>query len=672
MNGNIWYAAYYDNSVGYIDKTGNSLGQISLSSSPTELTTGSDGSIWVAYGTGTNARISKINPNTLQLTTYTPPTSIPQFGDLFLGQDGNIWFSVRYLATDYIGKITNDGVFTTYNLPTGKRPTKLTSDQNGNIWFTISSPYGIGYVDTTDGTVKEYFDSINLNSVYNITSGSDGSLWYSKTSFGSSIGRINLGTDVDCTPPTVQITSPINNSQTKNSSLQISITSSDNKKVEKLEIYQNSLLISTINNPAPTETYSLSTSSLADGNYVFTVVAVDELNNMTTSSPVNVRLDKTKPSIAITSPSSGSVITGVATISATASDANGIASVQFRVNGNSYSGTDTTSPYSISWDTVSFANGNYTLGAIATDNAGNIKESSTISITINNILDDKKIDICHFPNNNGGRTISVSQSGSEEHLNHGDYLGRCLPPTVVARNTSTSLNTLEELEEIDVVRQFDNNVVGTIDQDVDLSTVNVELQDEETLIVNGAVGSINVNSGGTIKGSGRVKSLFVATGAYLAPGQSPGCLTSEGLILEGTYTFELGGSAACLEHDQVIVNGTVKIDGYLEIVLGSNYVPEIDQSFIIISNDGTEAIGSTFKDVTEGSTITKDGIGYTVSYIGGDGNDVELSVKSVAKSEINDEIIRVDESSSNYTPIIIILITISVIALPIVIIRNKK
>jgi hypothetical protein len=88
----------------------------------------------------------------------------------------------------------------------------------------------------------------------------------------------------------------------------------------------------------------------------------------------------TPPTVSITSPASGaSVAVGSSVaISASASDSNGIASVQFLVNGTPV-GTDSTAPYSVSWTPP--AAGSYTLTAVATDNAGGKATSAAIAVT---------------------------------------------------------------------------------------------------------------------------------------------------------------------------------------------------------------------------------------------------------------------------------------------------
>ena len=91
------------------------------------------------------------------------------------------------------------------------------------------------------------------------------------------------------------------------------------------------------------------------------------------------------PTISITSPADMSVLSGTVSISADASDDNGIARVDFYLNSNSI-GTDDTSPYAIDWDSASVVDGAYTIQAIAIDTASQESSDST-SIIIDNVND---------------------------------------------------------------------------------------------------------------------------------------------------------------------------------------------------------------------------------------------------------------------------------------------
>ncbi len=75
--------------------------------------------------------------------------------------------------------------------------------------------------------------------------------------------------------------------------------------------------------------------------------------------------------------------TGTITLSATASDAVGVTKVEFYIDG-ALVGTDTTSPYSVTYNSANLTNGTHSLVAKAYDAAGNIGSSTAVSFTTSN------------------------------------------------------------------------------------------------------------------------------------------------------------------------------------------------------------------------------------------------------------------------------------------------
>jgi len=97
---------------------------------------------------------------------------------------------------------------------------------------------------------------------------------------------------------------------------------------------------------------------------------------------VNGGGDVTPPSVALTAPADGATVSGTITLSANASDDVGVSRVELRVDG-ALVGTDTASPYQVSWDTTTVGNGGHTITARAYDAAGN-SASSSRSVTVSN------------------------------------------------------------------------------------------------------------------------------------------------------------------------------------------------------------------------------------------------------------------------------------------------
>lgn len=96
--------------------------------------------------------------------------------------------------------------------------------------------------------------------------------------------------------------------------------------------------------------------------------------------------DTIKPAVAVTSPANGATVSGVVTLSATATDDKGVTAVEFRLNGALVS-ADAAAPYAAAWDTKAATNGQYTVAAVARDAAGNTA-TSTITVSVNNPVPD--------------------------------------------------------------------------------------------------------------------------------------------------------------------------------------------------------------------------------------------------------------------------------------------
>jgi autotransporter-associated beta strand protein len=151
------------------------------------------------------------------------------------------------------------------------------------------------------------------------------------------------------------------------------------------------------------------------------------------------------------------------------------------------------------------------------------------------------------------------------------------------------------------------------------------------------VSNAAVNSGATLSGTGTINSantLTVNPGGVVAPGTSPGILNTGNVSFSSGSGFvvEIGGATpgnAAANHDQLNVTGTVSLsNATLSLSSFSGFVPSVGQSFVIINNDGSDAVTGTFNSLAEGATITNflgSGLNATITYAGGsNGNDVVL------------------------------------------------
>jgi subtilisin family serine protease len=93
--------------------------------------------------------------------------------------------------------------------------------------------------------------------------------------------------------------------------------------------------------------------------------------------------DFTPPTVSLTSPVSGSAVTGTTQIVASATDNVGVTKVEFYLDGNLL-GSDSVGPFTWSWNTTTVADGAHTLSAAAHDAAGNVGESTAITVFVDN------------------------------------------------------------------------------------------------------------------------------------------------------------------------------------------------------------------------------------------------------------------------------------------------
>jgi hypothetical protein len=184
-------------------------------------------------------------------------------------------------------------------------------------------------------------------------------------------------------PPAVSLTAPANGATfTAPATITVSATASDTDgTVSRVDFYQGSTLIGS----DTTSPYGITWSSVPAGSYTLTARAVDNGGATTTSAARSITVNpasNTPPSVALTAPANGATFTAPATItvSATASDTNGTVSRVDFYQGSTLIGSDTTSPYGITWSSVPA--GSYTLTARAVDNGGATTTSAARSISV--------------------------------------------------------------------------------------------------------------------------------------------------------------------------------------------------------------------------------------------------------------------------------------------------
>jgi hypothetical protein len=169
-----------------------------------------------------------------------------------------------------------------------------------------------------------------------------------------------------------------------------------------------------------------------------------------------------------------------------------------------------------------------------------------------------------------------------------------------------------------------------------------------TYILNGKLivdGTMPLGSGvflesedSTLSGKGRILQSVNIQGGTLAPGNDVGILETESVTFgaNSRLQVEIGGDRpgeGAGNHDQLNSSGEVTIGSNVSLELssfdggaGDDFMPTPGQSFTIIRRNGGSG---SFAGLPEGSTITNflgSGLDATISYQGGDGDDVVITV----------------------------------------------
>lgn len=167
----------------------------------------------------------------------------------------------------------------------------------------------------------------------------------------------------------------------------------------------------------------------------------------------------------------------------------------------------------------------------------------------------------------------------------------------------------------------------TTQLDGDKPTENVTVNPNETAVLSGKRCDVLVKDKGILKGSGELCSLTVASGGAVAPGNSPGTITMAGeLTLSGdsTYIAEVQNSSS---YDKITANGVRVYDAILNLTFLSGATTAAGDAYILINNThASDPVNGTFKDLPEGATFTASGGTFKITYKGGDGNDVAVTV----------------------------------------------
>ena len=153
---------------------------------------------------------------------------------------------------------------------------------------------------------------------------------------------------------------------------------------------------------------------------------------------------------------------------------------------------------------------------------------------------------------------------------------------------------------------------GLLRQDATLQASLIIVEDGGTLGGFGTCGAVQVNTRGRVTGSS------VGGAARLTVGSIP---FSPGAV----FHADLAGTTAGTTHDQLRVTGGQNLNNAF-LNVNYNYAGSPGDTFVILDNQNASPINGAFAGLPEGAVFTTNGIAFRITYVGGTGNDVALTL----------------------------------------------
>ena len=214
-------------------------------------------------------------------------------------------------------------------------------------------------------------------------------------------------------------------------------------------------------------------------------------------------------------------------------------------------------------------------------------------------------------------TASMNLTGGTTTLS-GDIIRNATSP----RTTSTVKLSGGSLD-------MSGNKIGTATEPIAFTVESGTLQN--IAIINGTAGLTKTTTGTlVISGTNIYTGTTTVSSGTLAPRGSPSIVGALTLSSSSTFQPRINGTTAGTQYDQLTASGSITLAGPLDL-LPSVGLPA-GGSFTILNKTSAGAISGTFSSKPEGSVFTEDGYTWIITYLGGDGNDVVLTLVTPVQS----------------------------------------
>lgn len=200
-------------------------------------------------------------------------------------------------------------------------------------------------------------------------------------------------------------------SNTGSLTLETNFASSTGRSVTSVVIYEGvpgrNGTVTQLSNTATT------TITPSVGEHFYYAKITQDDGNLLWSAPVWVTQasgtgDTTAPTVSVSETGSS----GMISLSATASDNVGVSKVDFYIDGTAV-GTVTSAPYTLSFNSANLSNGSHSLTAKASDAAGNVGSSSSLSFSVNNVTADTTPPTVSASTTGSSGTISFNATATD-------------------------------------------------------------------------------------------------------------------------------------------------------------------------------------------------------------------------------------------------------------------
>jgi uncharacterized delta-60 repeat protein len=208
-----------------------------------------------------------------------------------------------------------------------------------------------------------------------------------------------------------------------------------------------------------------------------------------------------------------------------------------------------------------------------------------------------------------GKVITLGSAGSGLNLTDAQ-LDRCFGSTLALGDSQAGNLTVNAA----ITRTAATNMQLVSGSNIIVSPGSVNTHSGTLMFSPGASGSVQPTSTGT---DVTASTTSFAAGSNLA-------LTVNGTTSDSGYR-------------QLNVAGGIDLSG-ANLSLSGSYVPVLGDKFSIVANDGSDAVAGTFNGLPEGALVSFGTVNLTITYKGGDGNDVVLAVlpTHVVSVQVND------------------------------------